>query len=376
MSSGEPLNPAVIDQVRRAWGLSLRDSYGQTETTMMVANSPGQKVIAGSMGRPLPGYRIVLLDADGLVSDHGEIALPLRPAPGRPHERLPSNDTGEPTPMDGAYYRTGDVADPRRGGLHHLCRPRRRRLQIERLSHEPVRARKRAHRARGGGRGRGRAGPRSRCATRRPRPISCSPPGFEPNAETAASIFAHIRDAALALQARAADRVRRAAQDGVGQDPPGRAARPRERRSPKRASVRRTSSGSRIFRRGIRLPDRRPRAVRLRPSCRVPPRTQSLAGRRRGTLFRHPRAPQSAVFSAGRVLTRSLGPSSIPSLGDGVMLGTAWIDRPVDTQGCAPCFHVLLSAAWKCGHAQANDRHSSRVFAMPPRGFARTTRNG
>ena len=76
------------------------------------------------------------------------------------------------------------------------------------------------------------------------------------------------------------------------------------------------------------------------------------------------------------VLTRSLGPSSIPSLGDGVMLGTAWIDRPVDTQGCAPCFHVLLSAAWKRGHAQANDRHSSRVFAMPPRGFARTTRNG
>ena len=63
-------------------------------------------------------------------------------------------------------------------------------------------------------------------------------------------------------------------------------------------------------------------------------------------------------------------------LGDGVMLGTAWIDRQVDTQGRAPCFHALLSAAWKHGHAQANDRHSSRVFAMPPRGFARRTRNG
>jgi hypothetical protein len=69
-------------------------------------------------------------------------------------------------------------------------------------------------------------------------------------------------------------------------------------------------------------------------------------------------------------------PSSIPSLGGGVMLGTAWIDRPVDTQGRAPCFHVLLSAAWKRGHAQANDRHSSCIVAMPPRGFARTTRNG
>jgi hypothetical protein len=77
-----------------------------------------------------------------------------------------------------------------------------------------------------------------------------------------------------------------------------------------------------------------------------------------------------------RVLMRSLGPSPIPSHSDGVMLGTAWIDRPVDTQGLRSCFHVFLSAAWKRSHAQANDRHSSRVFAMPPRGFARTTRNG
>jgi acetyl-CoA synthetase len=108
-SAGESLNPEVIDQVRRAWGLCLRDSYGQTETTMMVGNSPGQKVIAGSMGRALPGYRIALLDADGLESDNGEIALPLRPRPAglmRGYE----NEAGEPEPMDGAYYRTGDVA--------------------------------------------------------------------------------------------------------------------------------------------------------------------------------------------------------------------------------------------------------------------------
>ena len=55
-SAGEPLNPEIIEQVRRAWGLTLRDSYGQTETTMMVGNAPGQKIVAGSMGRPLPGY--------------------------------------------------------------------------------------------------------------------------------------------------------------------------------------------------------------------------------------------------------------------------------------------------------------------------------
>jgi hypothetical protein len=71
---------------------------------------------------------------------------------------------------------------------------------------------------------------------------------------------------------------------------------------------------------------------------------------------------------------RSLGPSSIPSLSGGVMLGTAWIDRPVDTRSCTPLPRPFR-AAWKCSHAQANDRRSSRFFAMPPRGFARTTRN-
>ena len=81
VSSGEPLDPALIEQVRRAWGLTIRDSYGQTETTMMIGNSPGQKVIEGSMGRALPGYRVALLDADGLEGDQGEIALPLRPRP-------------------------------------------------------------------------------------------------------------------------------------------------------------------------------------------------------------------------------------------------------------------------------------------------------
>ena len=108
-SAGEPLNPEVIEQVRRAWGLIPRDTYGQTETTMVIGNSPGQKVTAGSMGRALPGYRIVLLDADGLESDHGEIALPLRPRPtGLMRGYL--NDTGEAAPIEGDFYRTGDVA--------------------------------------------------------------------------------------------------------------------------------------------------------------------------------------------------------------------------------------------------------------------------
>jgi acetyl-CoA synthetase len=108
-SAGEPLNPEVIEQVRRAWGLTIRDSYGQTETTMMVGNAPGERIVAGSMGRPMPGYRIVLLDADGLEADEGEIALPLNPRPLGLMQGY-QNDEGDVVPIAGAFYRTGDIA--------------------------------------------------------------------------------------------------------------------------------------------------------------------------------------------------------------------------------------------------------------------------
>jgi acetyl-CoA synthetase len=114
-SAGEPLNPEVIEQVRRAWGLTLRDSYGQTETTMMVGNAVGQRVVAGSMGRPLPGYRVVLLDADGHEADEGEIALPLNPRP-LGLMRGYQEDDGSLRPLEGEHYRTGDVATRDAGG--------------------------------------------------------------------------------------------------------------------------------------------------------------------------------------------------------------------------------------------------------------------
>ena len=41
--AGEPLNPEVIDQVKAAWGLTIRDGYGQTETTALAGNSPGSE---------------------------------------------------------------------------------------------------------------------------------------------------------------------------------------------------------------------------------------------------------------------------------------------------------------------------------------------
>jgi acetyl-CoA synthetase len=108
-SAGEPLNPEVIDQVRRAWSLTIRDSYGQTETTMMVGNSPEQTIKPGSMGRPLPGYRIVLADVDGKEGDQGEICVALDPPPVG-LMRGYQDDSGAILPLEGALYRTGDVA--------------------------------------------------------------------------------------------------------------------------------------------------------------------------------------------------------------------------------------------------------------------------
>src|SRR5258707_389674 len=80
-SAGEPLNPEVIEQVRTAWGLTIRDGYGQTETTAQVGNPPGQKLKIGAMGRPLPGYPVRLLDANEKDAAEGELCLPLDPPP-------------------------------------------------------------------------------------------------------------------------------------------------------------------------------------------------------------------------------------------------------------------------------------------------------
>jgi acetyl-CoA synthetase len=108
-SAGEPLNPEVIDQVRTAWGLTIRDGYGQTETAALAGNSPGQKVKIGSMGRPLPGYRVEITDLDGHLSKEGEVTLVL--GADRPAGLMQGYQTedGKLTGADGALYRSGDV---------------------------------------------------------------------------------------------------------------------------------------------------------------------------------------------------------------------------------------------------------------------------
>jgi acetyl-CoA synthetase len=115
VGAGEPLNPEVIARVRNAWGLTIRDGYGQTETTAQVGNSPGQPVRDGSMGRPLPGYRVVLLDSHGEPSSEGEISLPLTAGgvADRPLGLMVGyldEESRAAGAMAGGYYRTGDVA--------------------------------------------------------------------------------------------------------------------------------------------------------------------------------------------------------------------------------------------------------------------------
>jgi acetyl-CoA synthetase len=107
--AGEPLNPEVIDQVRNAWGLTIRDGYGQTETTALAGNSPGQKVKVGSMGRPLPGYRVQITDGDGHETKEGEVSLLL--GVDRPAGLMQGyqGEDGKLSGADGDLYRSGDV---------------------------------------------------------------------------------------------------------------------------------------------------------------------------------------------------------------------------------------------------------------------------
>jgi acetyl-CoA synthetase len=109
IGAGEPLNPEVIERVKSAWGITIRDGYGQTETTALVGNTPGQKVKAGSMGRPLPGYRVALLDADGNPASEGEICLTLEPRPIGLMQGYQDDDGSVRSRRD-KVYRTGDVA--------------------------------------------------------------------------------------------------------------------------------------------------------------------------------------------------------------------------------------------------------------------------
>jgi len=117
LSAGEPLNPEVIEKVKAAWGVTIRDGYGQTETTAQVGNSPGQLLKPGSMGRPMPGYQVSLLDEEGRPApEEGEICISLAPRPTGIMAGYEADANLNDFVTRHGYFHTGDVATRDRDG--------------------------------------------------------------------------------------------------------------------------------------------------------------------------------------------------------------------------------------------------------------------
>ncbi|MCM0618736.1 AMP-binding protein [Nocardioides bruguierae] len=114
VGAGEPLNPEVIGQVERMWGVAVRDGYGQTETTAQIANTPGSVLKPGSMGRPLPGVPVVLVDerTGALVEGvgEGELCLDLSASPLPLMTGYQGDAERQAEATAGGWYHTGDVA--------------------------------------------------------------------------------------------------------------------------------------------------------------------------------------------------------------------------------------------------------------------------
>jgi acetyl-CoA synthetase len=111
VGAGEPLNPEVIDHVQRHWGLTIRDGFGQTETTALIGNTPGSPVKPGSMGRPLPGVGVEIVDpVSGQPAGEGEICLRLDPRPVNLMAGYLGGDGRSDSASARGYYHTGDVA--------------------------------------------------------------------------------------------------------------------------------------------------------------------------------------------------------------------------------------------------------------------------
>jgi acetyl-CoA synthetase len=110
VGAGEPLNPEVIGQVEKAWGVTIRDGFGQTESSVQIANTPGQDVVPGSMGRPLPGFVVALVDpVTGEQASEGEICLDLAHRPVGLMTGYADDDSRTSEAFANGYYHTGDV---------------------------------------------------------------------------------------------------------------------------------------------------------------------------------------------------------------------------------------------------------------------------
>ncbi|MGO3677923.1 AMP-binding protein [Leucobacter sp. UCMA 4100] len=126
LSAGEPLNPEVIARIRDWWGLEIRDGYGQTETTALVGTLPGEPVVPGAMGRPLPGVDAVVVDPlTGAEAEEGEVCLRLGPDDGGSGAARPvnlmtcyfGNEEATARATEGGLFHTGDVAERGEDGV-------------------------------------------------------------------------------------------------------------------------------------------------------------------------------------------------------------------------------------------------------------------
>ncbi len=188
----------MIAQVEKAWGVTIRDGFGQTETTVMVSNPPGRQVVPGAMGVPLPGYPVVLVDpATGERLDspeaEGEICIDLADRPVGLMVGYHGDPERDAEAMRDGFYHTGDIGHrDETGSITYVGRSddvfkasdyRISPFELESalIEHEAV-----AEAA--------VVPSRIRCGSTSPRRTSCWPPATSRRAETARAIFAYSRE--------------------------------------------------------------------------------------------------------------------------------------------------------------------------------------
>src|SRR4051794_19437318 len=111
-SAGEPLNPEAIRWFRDQYGLTVLDFYGLTESYPLVANYPWMDVREGSMGRPMPGWDVQILDEDEnpvAQGERGEICLRARSNPHYPLGYWNNEEASKET-FGGDWFHTKDAA--------------------------------------------------------------------------------------------------------------------------------------------------------------------------------------------------------------------------------------------------------------------------
>ena len=166
----------------RAWhdrtgGLTVYDGYGQTETTCLVANYRSMEVRPGSMGRPVPGYDVTVVDDDGQPVERGEVGnIVVRCQPDRPVGLFPGyyqDPDASAAAFRGPFYFTGDKAAMDEDGYFWFEGRDDDVITSSAYRIGPVRGRECARRAPGGD-GSGRRRPRRTPTARRSLPPSAS----------------------------------------------------------------------------------------------------------------------------------------------------------------------------------------------------------